>query len=104
MTKIKRVAHLSLYLEVDGRAGKVMWVRPVEGVPDLTEVSLEFEHGQSRGYQLWFFRGDTPLCCSMYLSPDTQAIRLREEAHRAGISVDALLAKMGGRDGKMDTE
>lgn len=89
--QIKRLAHLSLYLEVDGTMGRIMWIRPVLGTTDIFEASLEFEHSQGRGYQTWFIKGEEPICCSMYLSPDTQAIRIREEAYRAGYSSERVI-------------
>lgn len=68
-----------LKMVVDGRIGKVIWARKV--FDDIYEVSFEFD---SKGYQLWFVRvkeegGFDPICCSMYQSIETMAIRMKED-------------------------
>lgn len=95
-----KVAHLNLYLEAGGRVGRVMWIRPVLGTPDIVEASLEFEGPYGCGYQTWFFlqsaEGMKPVSCSMYLDVDTMAIRLREAAAKSGRSLAQILPKGEG--------
>jgi len=64
---------------VEGRLATVMWARKI--YDDIYEVSLEFDE---KGYQLWFAQmsateGIIPICCSMYQSLATMAIRHKEE-------------------------
>lgn len=89
-------------MNVGGLQGRMMWTRPVQGRDDTYEVSLEFEHTQGAGYQTWFVdKSGRIISCSMYLSPETEAIRLAEDIHNAGMSINRFLELASGRDDKV---
>ena len=99
---IMSLRHLNLYMNVGGLQGRMMWTRPVQGRDDTYEVSLEFEHPQGAGYQTWFVdKSGRIISCSMYLSPETEAIRLAEDIHNAGMSINRFLELTSGRDDKV---
>jgi hypothetical protein len=63
---------------------KVIWAEKV--FEDIYEVSFKFidNYPYDSGFQLWFVKlkpdgGFEPICCSMYISDMTKAIRLKQE-------------------------
>lgn len=74
-----------LFMNIKDRVAKIIWARKV--YDDIYEVSFEFE---GKGYQLWFVRvkqegGFDPICCSMYQSLETMAIRMKEQLLLEGV-------------------
>jgi len=82
--KIYDLTSYKLRMVIDKEVVTAIWARPV--FKDIYEVSFMFNSG---GYQLWFVRametgGFDPICCSMYQSMETMAIRLKEEMLEEG--------------------
>lgn len=73
------LTNLKLKMILEGHLVKIIWAKKI--FDDIYEVSFEFPGG---GYQLWFVKalstgGFEPICCSMYQSLETMAIRMKEE-------------------------